>query len=117
VRAESEAWHARRRRLVAITGSKAEKEAARELVRVERAGLKFGDEVKHKRGGLVVAVCTYVAARRWLYNGNIYSSLFAAAKAAAKDLELPYWRRVYTWTFWGLEKQERGRFVAQRSGR
>lgn len=74
--------------------------------RAERRGLVLGQILLHERRGKVLAECTYVGLGDWRYDGKSYTSISAAANAAAEALGMKS-RTLNGWLFWGVEKRVR----------
>lgn len=77
----------------------------RERVRAKQNKVTIGDVLKHERRGQVLAKVTYRAERDWRYAGTSYTSISAAANAAAKDLKMKS-QTLNGWLFWGVEERE-----------
>lgn len=76
-----------------------------EIRRAKQNGLKVGTTVEHSVRGKVTASCKYEGVRDWRYRGKKFTSISAAANAAAEHLGLKS-RELNGWIFWGVEKRE-----------
>lgn len=74
--------------------------------RATRKGLVLGQVLTHERRGKVLAECTYVGYGDWRFDGKSYTSISAAANAAAEKLGMKS-RTLNGWLFWGVEKRVR----------
>lgn len=73
--------------------------------RAKQNGLKDGQVLEHSQRGAVTATCTYHGPRDFRYRNKKYTSISAAANAAAEHLEMKS-RSLNGWVFWGVEKRE-----------
>jgi outer membrane biosynthesis protein TonB len=86
--------------------------AAREAARAKQNSVKIGAKLEHKVRGEVLATCTWHGPRDWRYRNKAYTSISAAANAAAAHLRetgvyKPGGRLALNgWVFWGVEKRE-----------
>lgn len=86
--------------------------AKREATRARQNDLKVGTKLEHKVRGEVLATCTWHGPRDWRYRNKSYTSISAAANAAAAHLRetgvyKPGGRLALNgWVFWGVEKRE-----------
>lgn len=90
---------------VAVEEEKEDALAVAERRRAKENGLQPGTKLEHKRRGEVLATCTYVGERDFRFRNTKYTSISAAANAAAEALGMKS-RTLNGWLFWGVEKRE-----------
>jgi len=78
--------------------------AGRLAARARANKLEPGQAVRHERHGEVLAECTYLGPREWVYRGKAYTSISAAANAAAEKIGMVS-KTLNGWWFWGVEKR------------